>query len=162
MDVKRLASLIDRLGGPLELFARQWCDTPEDVVQEAFVKLAAGSTVPDQPAAWLFRVVRRSAINAGKASTRRRRHEDQAGREPRAWFESDSGAIDPEDVADALRTLPVDLRAVIVARLWGGLTFEEVARVVGGSSSGAHRLYHEGLQTLRAQLGVAWKPTTKR
>lgn len=162
MDAKRLAGLIDRYAGPLALFARQWSDSPEDVVQEAFVKLAGESRFPDQPSAWLFRVVRRLAVNAGKASARRRRHEGRAGLDQAGWFEPESTAIDAEDVEAALRLLPDEQREIIVARLWGGLTFAEIAQVVGGSSSGAHRRYHDGLQTLRIQLGVAWKPMTKR
>ena len=55
-----------------ELFARQWCDTPEDVVQEAFVKLASAGTPPENPAAWLFRVVRNGRLNAAQAARRRR------------------------------------------------------------------------------------------
>ena len=73
MDSERLGMLIERLAAPLELYARQWCDEAEDVVQEAFVKLAAQSAPPHNPAAWLFRTVRNGAINAGIASHRRRR-----------------------------------------------------------------------------------------
>src|SRR5215211_4490526 len=53
-----LAPLLDRHGGALELFARQRCDTPADVVQEAFVQLVHQPRVPDNVVAWLYRVVR--------------------------------------------------------------------------------------------------------
>ncbi|MFO0957757.1 MAG: sigma-70 family RNA polymerase sigma factor [Isosphaeraceae bacterium] len=162
MDVQRLVGLIDRYAGPLELFARQWCENPEDVVQEAFVKLATAVLPPDRAASWLFQVVRRGAINAGKAADRRRRHESKAFVHRTAWFEPDPTAIEPGDAVEALQSLPVGQREVIVARLWGGLSFEEIARLVGGSPSGAHRHYHEGLQTLRTRLGVAWNPMTNR
>lgn len=34
-----LTRLLDEHGAALVLYAQQWCDTPEDVVQEAFLAL---------------------------------------------------------------------------------------------------------------------------
>lgn len=161
MDPSRLGTLIDRHGPALELYARQWCDAPEDVVQEAFVRLAAQRVEPDQPAAWLFRAVRNGAINAGVAARRRRRHETEAAARGDGWFEPDPGAgglIDPEGAEQALQALPLAEREVIVAHLWGGLTFEQIAAMVGGSSSAVHRRYQSGLLALRARLGVPCPP----
>ena len=36
VDSQRLGRLVDRHASALELYARQWCEAPEDVVQEAF------------------------------------------------------------------------------------------------------------------------------
>src|SRR5271157_5882813 len=78
MDPDLLGNLLDQHAAALELFARQWCDVPEDVVQDAFLKLAARRALPDNPAAWLFRVVRNGAIEAGQAARRRKRYETAA------------------------------------------------------------------------------------
>ena len=78
MDSGLLGSLMDRHAAALELYARQWCNEPEDVVQEAFVKLAVQRSTPIHTGAWLFRTVRNGAINAGITSQRRRRHERSA------------------------------------------------------------------------------------
>ena len=40
--------------------------TGEDSVQEAFVELSRQRTLPRQPVAWLFRVVRNRAISAAR------------------------------------------------------------------------------------------------
>ena len=45
-------------------------------------------------------------------------------------------------------------REVIVARHWGGLSFEQIAEVVGCSASTAFRRYTAGVEDLRKQLGV--------
>ncbi len=58
MESEWLRMLMDRLAAALELYARQWCDEPEDVVQEAFVKLTEQAATAFNPAAWLFRTVR--------------------------------------------------------------------------------------------------------
>src|SRR5918994_1935414 len=87
MDPGLLGHLLDRHSATLELYARQWCETPEDVVQEAFLKLAGQGVSPSHPAAWLFRVVRNGAIAAGRSAMRRRRHEARAATEVTPWFE---------------------------------------------------------------------------
>lgn len=159
MDSDELGRMIDQHAAALELYARQWCASAEDVVQEAFLKLSRQLTPPENPAAWLFRAVRNGAINAGVAEGRRRRHESVAAG-VRGWFrsvgsEESPGAIDPTDAEAELRQLPVEHREVIVAHLWGGLTFEQIGQVAGMSSSKAHRLYAAGLSTLRERLGVS-------
>jgi RNA polymerase sigma-70 factor (ECF subfamily) len=160
MESDELGRLIDRHAAALELYARQWCETPDDVVQDAFLKLARLGALPVNPAAWLFRVVRNGAINAGTAAKRRRRHESEAAGEARTWFEMDSDAthpdsVDPEAATAELCALPLEQREVIVAHLWGGLTFEQIAEIAGSSSSTAHRHYGAGLATLRERLGVS-------
>lgn len=164
MDPKRLGLLIDRHADALELFARQWCDAPEDVVQEAFVTLASQPSEPENPAAWLFRVVRNGAINAATASRRRQRREIEAAARMPPWFEpsDDADAIDPRAAEIELRALPIDQREAIVAHLWGGLTFAQVGAMTGRSSSAAHRLYQSGLNTLRERLGVPCRDRNAR
>ena len=156
MDADQLGALIDRHAPALELFARQWCESAEDVVQEAFVKLAGQNPQPEQPVAWLYRAVRNRAINAGLASRRRKRHETGAAANADLWFESEfTPEIEPEQAQAVLESLPIDQREVIVAHLWGGLTFQEIAVLVDSSSSTIHRRYQAGLAALREQLGVA-------
>src|SRR5947209_4384244 len=75
MSPTDFARLVDRQAPALILYARQWCGTPEDVVQEAFLKLVALPESPREPVAWLYRVVRNSAIDAGKTARRRQQRE---------------------------------------------------------------------------------------
>lgn len=156
MDPDAFGRLIDRHEAPLVLFARQLCDAPEDVAQEAFLRLSALEREPDDPAAWLFRVVRNLALDAARAAGRRRKHEARAAAESPSWFvPAPADGPDPDAVQAALRALPVEQREVVVAHLWGGLTFEQIGRVDGTSSSTAHRLYSRALQTLRERLGAS-------
>jgi RNA polymerase sigma-70 factor (ECF subfamily) len=46
-------------------------------------------------------------------------------------------------------------REVIVARHWGGLSYEQIAVVAGCSASTAFRRYLAGVEELRKQLGVS-------
>ena len=64
--------------------------------------------------------------------------------------------------ARLLTELPLEQREVVVARIWGGLTFEDVARLVGCSLPTAHRRYQAGLAALREKLERQWTPRTQR
>jgi RNA polymerase sigma factor (sigma-70 family) len=148
------ARLVDAHGPPLILYARQWCAAPEDVVQDAFLKLIAQRTPPRAVVAWLYRVVRNAAFDAAKSSRRRLRREQVAAR-PERWFVED--AVDGLDAAAAVRALerlPLDQREVIVARLWGGLSFEQIGEVAGCSASSAFRRFGAGIDALRREMGV--------
>jgi RNA polymerase sigma factor (sigma-70 family) len=146
------ARLLDRHGPPLVLYARQWCGSPEDVVQEAFLKLVKISEPPRDVVPWLYRVVRNGAIDASRAAKRRQRREATAAC-PRPWFnEIESDGITSAAAVNALQNLPVEEREVIVARLWGELSFEQIAEVAGCSPSTAFRRYNAGIEALRKEL----------
>ena len=159
MDSDWLGRLVDRHAAAPELFARQWCDTPEDVVQEAFVKLASAHAAGQSGRLALSRGKKRF-LNAAQAARRRRRHETRAASSSTGWFQpeptrSASGSLDGDTAAEALRSLPLEQREVIVAHIWGGLSFQEIALVSACSASTAHRLYSSGLSTMRERLGVS-------
>jgi RNA polymerase sigma-70 factor (ECF subfamily) len=156
MDPALLGRLVDEHSAALVLYARQWCATPEDIVQEAFLKLVVQKRQPEEPVAWLYRVVRNGAISAARSISRRRRHEAVAAAKFPAWFvSSDLTGLDRDRATAALQTLPVEQREVIVGHLWGGLTFDQIGELIGSSSSTAHRRYLEGLAALRERLGVS-------
>jgi RNA polymerase sigma factor (sigma-70 family) len=153
MDAELLGRLVDEHAAALVLYARQWCAAPEDIVQEAFLKLVAQRAPPEHMVPWLYRVVRNAAISAARAAQRRRHHESVAATRTPAWFQPAEGTgLDAEAATTALQALPLEQREIIVAHLWGGLTFEQIAELTGTSSSTAHRWYTAGLAALRERL----------
>jgi RNA polymerase sigma factor (sigma-70 family) len=160
LDPDTLSRLLDRYGPALVLYARQWCAAPEDVVQEAFVRLVAEDVPPREPVGWLYRVVRNGAINAARASGRRTRREAAVASHGEPWFHASPGdRLDAAAATEALCDLPIHERETIVARLWGGLAFDEIAQLTGSPTSTVHRWYQRGLQALRERLGAACRPT---
>jgi RNA polymerase sigma factor (sigma-70 family) len=154
MTARLLADLIVSHAAALALFARQWCDSPEDAVQDAFCKLVRQSTPPEDVVAWLFKVVRTTAIDRGRADRRRAKREAVSAK-PERWFdEPEVEGLDAEAAVAALESLPAELREVIVARLWAGMTLEQVASVAGCSVTTAHRRFEVGIAALRERLGV--------
>jgi RNA polymerase sigma-70 factor (ECF subfamily) len=149
-----LRRVLAERGSALTLYARQWCDSPEDAVQEALVRLAEQPVTPARLAPWLYRVTRNLAISQGRAARRRRRRETRAA-DGKAWFTSQpQPALDAEAATAALEKLSGEAREVVVARIWGELTFEQIAEVTGLSTTTAHRRYAEGLERLRELLSA--------
>ncbi len=154
IDADELGRLYREHAAALRLFVRQW-GGDEDQVQEAFVKLARQASPLERPVAWLYRVARNAAWQASRGLKRlRRRHQRACG--PQQWFVPTSDQLDGEQAAALLAQAPLELREVIVARIWGGLTFEEIAELVGCSLPTAHRRYQAGLSQLKEKMEGRW------
>lgn len=147
-----IASLLDEHSAALELFASQWTDAPEDCVQLAIFELTKQPAPPRNSAAWLFHVVRQRAISANRSAVRRRRHEAFAARLVRVATDHHETLFDAEELAIALDLLDDEIREVVVARVWGGLRFVEIAEMLNTSTATAFRRFEAGLKTLRERL----------
>jgi RNA polymerase sigma factor (sigma-70 family) len=148
----QLGQFFDEHARALSLYARQWSDAPEDVVQDAFVSLARQKSLPNRVVPWLYRVVRNAALAASRGSRRRQRREEKAATNG-ICFASTDDRIDAADASRLVAELDGEIREVIVARIWGGLTFEEVAKLQNCSLTTAHRRYQAGLAQLQERLG---------
>jgi RNA polymerase sigma factor (sigma-70 family) len=146
-----LAQLLEDHGRALVLYARQWCDCPEDVVQQALLDLVRQRQQPQHIVAWLFRAARNGAISASRQQ-RRRRQREIATATSETVFETGGAQIDAQEAAEALAALSIELREVMVARIWGELTFAEIAELTGTSLSTAQRRYEQGIRELQARL----------
>jgi RNA polymerase sigma-70 factor (ECF subfamily) len=154
-----LGRLLDERGPALVLYARQWCATPEDIVQDACVKLMSLRQPPGDVVAWLYRVVRNGAIDAGRTA-RNRKHRESAVARPLRWFnEAEVDGLDATAAVAALERLSAEEREVIVARLWGGLSFEQIGEAAGCSASTAFRRFGSGIASLRQELGLPCQTT---
>jgi RNA polymerase sigma-70 factor (ECF subfamily) len=54
-------------------------------------------------------------------------------------------------LSDSLAALDATAREIVVLRVWGGLSWQEIAEVAGGSKSAAQRHYVQALEQLRKQ-----------
>ena len=148
-----LAKLFDENARSLRLYACQWCTgaDADDLVQDAFVKLSRQRDLPDQVAAWLYRVVRNEVISLARSRKRRYSRESRAA-SSESWFSTADDQLDAQGATRMLEELDQDCREVIVAKLWGGLSFAQIARLQGCSLTTAHRRYQDGLTRLHERL----------
>jgi RNA polymerase sigma factor (sigma-70 family) len=151
LDAAQLARLIETQAASLRLWIRFRCASPEDVVQEAFCRLACQEPPPDEPVAWLYRVCRNLAEKQRRSDERRQNREQSRARPERTADDS----ADPIELAEtlaAVEALDDDLREVLVARIWGQLPLAEVGKLCGVSTATAFRRYEAALRALRAKL----------
>jgi RNA polymerase sigma factor (sigma-70 family) len=115
---------------------------------------------PKRAVPWLFRVVRNEAITSARRARRRRLHENAKAMQSSTWFKAGPGGeLDPQTATLALASLPDEEREAIVAHLWGGLTFQQIAEIMESSHSSVHRWYVAGLAHLRERLGISCSTT---
>ena len=153
LSAAQLSSLWQKHAAALLLLARSRCDAPEDCVQQAFIRLATQQPEPDCPMAWLVTVVRNEALSLSREQSRRRRREVQAAHDRQSWFvpseESFSDTPSTDELQDALQLLDEETREILIAHVWTGMTFRQIAESFDISRATAHRRYESGLQELR-------------
>ena len=108
---------------------------------------------PKNPAAWLFRVVRNLAADGARRHRRERSAAERLAVERSAWFEPPPETSDSaEPLTAALEQLAPELREVVVAKIWGELTFDEIAEITGTPKSSVFDRYRKALETLRTAV----------
>jgi RNA polymerase sigma-70 factor, ECF subfamily len=142
----------------------------EDLAQRVFVQVHR-SAKRYKPTAkfttWLFTITRNTILNEHR---RRNRHPSEsldALQEPRdadsaGWQAPDTTTSDPaqtaverelqEKIAEAVRELPEAQRTAVVLCRYEGLSYEEIAQVLGCSVSATKSLLHRARLTLKERL----------
>jgi len=122
----------------------------EDVLQETFVALMEMTVEPAKLEHYCVRSYRNRVLNHKRSLWRRLTREALADghlfADGHRWFERSPD----EDAAErkamqALATLPVDQREVIVLKVWHGCTFEEIGGILEISPNTAAGRYRYGL-----------------
>jgi len=153
-----------QLYGPkLLLCARQWTRSladAEDVVQEAFVRFWRHQrALPGEPMALLVTSVRRAAFDLARRDGRRTAREERAGGgfegQARVFHSRLEGDERRAAIEEALQRIPSEQREVLVLKVWGELTFEQIAAELELSPNTAASRYRYALAALRHELAAA-------
>lgn len=124
---------------------------PETLVHDAFValweRMSCGASI-DHPGAYLATIVRNAAT---RASTDRHISSDVAAFAE--WIsvtprESDS-SLDEAQVSSWMACLSAEQREVVVLRIWGDLTFEQIGMALGVSINTAASRYRYAIVRLK-------------
>jgi RNA polymerase sigma-70 factor (ECF subfamily) len=139
----------------LLLFARQKARSEadaQDLVQEALVEaLKRQSDGEPPPLALVFATIQRRAIDLARRETRRADREMAAqGSGTDCWFDT---SVEDHELQKLIQTamsqLPEMYREVITLKMWGGLTFAEIATALSIPPNTAASRYRYGLLELR-------------
>lgn len=149
-------------GAKLLLFARGWSvsrEGAEDLVQETMLRMwhyqaERGGDPPDLALA--FSTVRFCGMNQKRTDTRRKKREESIiylNDFEDVWL--DPSLEDDEEAVmlrEAVQRLAPKLRDVIVMKIWGGLTFQEIAQALAIPANTCASRYRYALEQLSQEL----------
>jgi RNA polymerase sigma-70 factor (ECF subfamily) len=139
---------------------------PEDLTSEVFItvldQLPTFSGGPAELRSFIFSVAYRRLVDELRMRTRRGEHSEfTAGVDPRHVPSAEQQAIARIGDASALALLdqlPPDQRDVMVLRIVGDLTIEQIAEVVGKRVGAVKALQRRALESLRKKLDPTRTP----
>jgi len=155
--------MLHRCGDGLFLYARQLCRNDADaadVVQEAFLRVWRkhannGVTEPDLPALF-YAAVRYAVLDRQRQAARRHRREVTAGEswydQPPLFASSLEQAEEHARLEAAIHRLPAEQQEVLMLKIWGELTFQQIATVTDESPNTIASRYRLALAALRERL----------
>ncbi len=139
----------------LLLFARAQtrCEADaEDVLQDALVECwrRGNGHAPDLPL--VYSTIRRRSIDLARGMDRRSRREEavMADAKTVCWFDDTLEKAETAQLLDqAMKRMPEKFREVIVLKIWGELTFAQVAETLDIPMNTAASRYRYGLNYLK-------------
>jgi RNA polymerase sigma-70 factor (ECF subfamily) len=148
---------LEEHGPALVLLARQWVAThadAEDVVQEAFIRFWRSRERVAEPVAYLYACVKHCGLDWQRSGKRRLKREEATARpEAEGLF---AGGVEERErrlvIEAALANLPEKQREVLVMKVWGGLTFNQIAEALAISIDTAASRYRYALARLHEEL----------
>ncbi len=162
------AAWLKEFGPRLFLYARQQarCDADaEDIMQDALVQLVraveSGSFTGERSKwpSYAYTAIRHLAMDRGRREDARRNNlqrfqNDMAAAEyPEPWLQSSQDDAQLREQVEALlRTLPREFAEVVVLRIWGEHTFQQIADMTFTNLSTVTSRYRYAMQALRKKL----------
>lgn len=139
----------------------------EDAVQQAMCRLLELKELQVREirdvGAFLACVVRRVALNQGRAESRLKQRERDAALAPTESRDGKRGASAGEErLGDAIASLPDELGEVVLLRHVGGLTFDQLAEALSENRSTIAGRYRRAIEELSRVLGTTTERTTDR
>jgi len=153
----------DRHSAALILFAQQIVgqrSDAEDAVQEGFVRFWRNRQQAEDSIAYLYTCVKRCALDQVRGSQRRRQREQRASNARGQVYFVDTGQTEQQrrTVEQALQILPEDQRQVVVLKVWGELTYAQIASALDISPNTAASRFRYALRRMRDQMDEAAIP----
>ncbi|MGC2698310.1 MAG: sigma-70 family RNA polymerase sigma factor [Candidatus Angelobacter sp.] len=119
----------------------------EDTVHEVFLEMLGKVFMPDEPRPYLFRAVRNRALNSWRGRER------LTTLDHHEWLVKTEATMEAAiAIEKAMRDLPVEQREVVVMKVWGEMTLDEMAKVLEIPLNTVASRYRYALAKLREIL----------
>jgi RNA polymerase sigma-70 factor, ECF subfamily len=154
-DDSRLVALYDAHGPSVWRYVVHLTGNPagaDDIVQETLLRAWRSPRIlaqePETARSWMFTVARNLVIDEVRSA--RRRHEIGVAETPERVRDDGTDALfESLLIEEALATLDLEHRSVIVHAYYGGCSIAEVARRLGIPEGTVKSRLHYGLRALR-------------
>jgi len=132
-------------------------ETAEDLTSVAFVKALNSFSSFDQNkggfSAWIYKIARNTVIDFYRSKKTLINIDD-------VWDLSDNQDIEREvdaslklaEVKKYLKKLSVEQRDVVILRVWEGLSYKEIAAVLGKSENGCKMMFFRTIKKLKEEM----------
>lgn len=153
LSASELEQLVSQYGPAWRMYATRMSRSPDDLVQEALLRLIRQTPPPADPAAWVFRVLRNLHIDSTRSAQKRQTQIEQVARLKDA-FEAEpcESLVRREALEAALEQLEHDELLVVIGRVWGKLTLEQLGEILDCSTATAMRRQRAALDRLASLL----------
>ena len=154
---QKIENLFKEHAGTMLLYAQSLLKaemaSAEDVVQEVFLELLSISKLPDKPKNYLLRATRNRAFNQKrglKLRTLENLDETKASLLNRTLYFSHpiEREEERERLSLAMQAMPDEQREVVILKIWGEMTFSEIAQMTGIPANTAASRYRYALEHL--------------
>lgn len=161
-DERAATALVARHAGALARFAASLGERAdvEEIVQDTFVR-AFGSLgafrAESSLRTWLFTIERRLILDRRRANGRRREAAPAEERDVATEFDALDGLVAEETearVRRAVERLSPMQREVFLLRVNDGLSYKEIAELVGSTEGAARVHYHNAMRAVKESLYV--------
>ena len=151
----------DRHGPALLLYARQVTGSlaqAEDAMHDGFVRFWKREAGVDDPLAYLYRCVRHAALDLQRGDGRRQSREQAQARPDRSdapdpWQDAARDETE-QKLRDAVAALDPPQREVLTLKVWGGLTFDQIAQALELPRSTAAARHGAAIKALQGVLSA--------
>ncbi len=153
---EEISDLAEKQGAALVFYAGQWTlSEAEDIVQNAFIHLIRQNDSrgrPENPIAWLYKTIRNEAISRWRSESKRKIRERDRNAAPVRLTAFEESSIDEADLTRSLNLLDQEKREIVLMRIFGNLSFDEIVEAVGKPRTTVYRLYREALEKIKLSL----------
>jgi len=132
-------------------------ETAEDLTSDTFIKALDNFGTFDkkkgQFSTWLYQIARNTVIDFYRTKKSNINIDDVWDL---AGDEDIGGDIDTaeklKDVKKYLKTLKAGQREVVILRVWEGLSYKEIAQIIGKTENSCKMMFSRTIQTLRKEM----------
>lgn len=142
------------------LYARQQAANSfdaEDILQDAIfqlIKSAKFNEIPEEP--YIYKSIKNKAVDYARSNVRRLRREELVHQdsEPKSyWFSHDLENKERHELIETkLKNLPKEQQEILVLKIWGEQTFQQIATTLNISQNTAASRYRYALKSLQKSL----------